>query len=165
MRKKKASSSGNKYHRFCSSRINQSLLASDRTSLQCQWIDFCSDALLVSFERRLCPSVLYHLNFCLDYLSISIGIFFVFLKTFLVNTCPFYGATDTPVCDFWWCLLWVSKPESAALFALGRGVRDVCSLNWNSCTTFNDRFTENNLDSKSKGSSLYFILSKVFVLQ
>ena len=21
------------------------------------------------------------------------------------------GATDTPVSDFWWCLLWVSKPE------------------------------------------------------
>ena len=21
------------------------------------------------------------------------------------------GATDTPVLDFWWCLLWVSKPE------------------------------------------------------
>ena len=24
---------------------------------------------------------------------------------------PFCGATDTPVSDFWWCLLWVSKPE------------------------------------------------------
>ena len=24
---------------------------------------------------------------------------------------PFCGATDTPVLDFWWCLLWVSKPE------------------------------------------------------
>ena len=24
---------------------------------------------------------------------------------------PFYGATDTPILDFWWCLLWVSKPE------------------------------------------------------
>ena len=23
----------------------------------------------------------------------------------------FCGATDTPVSDFWWCLLWVSKPE------------------------------------------------------
>ena len=24
---------------------------------------------------------------------------------------PFCGATDTPVSDFWWRLLWVSKPE------------------------------------------------------
>ena len=24
---------------------------------------------------------------------------------------PFCRATDTPVSDFWWCLLWVSKPE------------------------------------------------------
>ena len=35
---------------------------------------------------------------------------------------PFCGATDTPVLDFWWCLLWVSKPEWAALFALDGGV-------------------------------------------
>ena len=28
---------------------------------------------------------------------------------------PFCGATDTPVLDFWWHLLWVSKPEWAAL--------------------------------------------------
>ena len=24
---------------------------------------------------------------------------------------PFCGATDTPILDFWWHLLWVSKPE------------------------------------------------------
>ena len=24
---------------------------------------------------------------------------------------PFCGATDTPILNFWWCLLWVSKPE------------------------------------------------------
>ena len=33
----------------------------------------------------------------------------------------FCGATDTLVFDFWWRLLWGSKPEWAALFALGRG--------------------------------------------
>ena len=32
-----------------------------------------------------------------------------FLK-FLADTCPFLGATSTPVLDFWWHL-WVSKPE------------------------------------------------------
>ena len=32
----------------------------------------------------------------------------------------FYGATDTPILDFWWCLLSLSQPELAALFARGR---------------------------------------------
>ena len=40
---------------------------------------------------------------------------------------PFCGTTDIPVLDFWWCLLWVSKPEWAALFAHGRGVHVTCS--------------------------------------
>ena len=31
-----------------------------------------------------------------------------------------------PFLDFWWRLLWVSKPGWAALFALGRGVCDIC---------------------------------------
>ena len=31
---------------------------------------------------------------------------------------PFCGATDTPVLNFGWCLLWVSKPEWATLFEL-----------------------------------------------
>ena len=47
----------------------------------------------------------------------------------------FYGVTDTPVLDFWWCLLWVSKPECAALFALGGGVCDVHSLKFTSGAT------------------------------
>ena len=34
-----------------------------------------------------------------------------------------FGATDTPVLDFWEHLLWVSKPEWATLFTLGGGVR------------------------------------------
>ena len=33
-----------------------------------------------------------------------------FLKNF-VGHMSIFGATDTPVSDFWWCLLWVSKPE------------------------------------------------------
>ena len=36
---------------------------------------------------------------------------------------PFCEDTDTPVLDFWWRLLWVSKPVGSALFALGRGVQ------------------------------------------
>ena len=45
---------------------------------------------------------------------------FLFKK--LEDISPFCGATDTPVLDFWWNLLWVSKPEEAALFTLGRGI-------------------------------------------
>ena len=38
-----------------------------------------------------------------------------------------FGATDTPVSDFWWLFIWVSKPEWAALFAFGRDICDICS--------------------------------------
>ena len=47
----------------------------------------------------------------------------------------FYGATDTPVLDFWWRLLWVSKPKWAALFVLGRGVYVTYSLRLTSGAT------------------------------
>ena len=40
----------------------------------------------------------------------------------------FCGSTDTPVLDFRWHLLSVSKPEWATLFPLGRGTCDVHSL-------------------------------------
>ena len=46
----------------------------------------------------------------------------------------FYEAIDTSVLDFWWRLLWVSKPEWAVLFTLGRGMRISTispSLLWN----------------------------------
>ena len=47
---------------------------------------------------------------------------------------PFCGPTDTPVLDFWWHL-WISKPEWAALFALGRGVCITHSLRFTSGVT------------------------------
>ena len=46
------------------------------------------------------------------------------------------GATDTPVLDFWWRFLWVSKTQWAALFTLGRDICDVHSLvhlRYNTC--------------------------------
>ena len=46
-----------------------------------------------------------------------------------------FGATDTPVSAFWWRLLWVSKPEWAALFELCRGVHDIRSLRFTSGVT------------------------------
>ena len=36
---------------------------------------------------------------------------FFFLNKLLEDMSPFCGATDTPILDFWWRLLWVSKPE------------------------------------------------------
>ena len=36
---------------------------------------------------------------------------FFFLLLFFEDTCPFCGATYTPVLDFWWHLPWVSKPR------------------------------------------------------
>ena len=44
-----------------------------------------------------------------------------FITKFLEDIGSFCGATDTPVLDFWWRLLWVSKPERAALFTLDGG--------------------------------------------
>ena len=40
----------------------------------------------------------------------------------LEDISPFCGAIDTPVWDLWWQFLWISKPEWAALFALGGGI-------------------------------------------
>ena len=44
-------------------------------------------------------------------------------------------ATDTPVLDFWWHLLWVSKPEWAVLLALGKGVHVIYSPRFTSGMT------------------------------
>ena len=54
-----------------------------------------------------------------------------FFKKFWEDLSPFCGATDTPIVDVWLHLLWVSKLEWAALFALGQGV----------CFTNSQRFT------------------------
>ena len=47
-----------------------------------------------------------------------------FLKK-IVGHMSIFGATGTSASDFWWCLLWVSKPEWAALFVLDRGVHEI----------------------------------------
>ena len=51
-----------------------------------------------------------------------------FKKNILEDMSSFCGATDTPVLDFWWRLLWVSKPEWVALFMLGGGIGVTHSL-------------------------------------
>ena len=37
---------------------------------------------------------------------------------FAGHTCPFWGATGTPVLDFWWHFLWVLKPEWVLPYSL-----------------------------------------------
>ena len=65
-----------------------------------------------------------------------------FIETFFYNTLynisPFCGATDIPVLDFWWCLLWISKPEWVALFILGRGICFTHTLRFTSGATPTD---------------------------
>ena len=40
-----------------------------------------------------------------------------------------------PSLDFWWHLLWISKPEWAALFTLGGGTHITCSPRYTSSAT------------------------------
>ena len=56
-------------------------------------------------------------------------------KTRLGDTSNFCGDTDTLVLDFWWYILWLSKPEFAALFALGGDERVTRSLRFTSDAT------------------------------
>ena len=58
----------------------------------------------------------------------------IILKYFWWTHVLLWG-TDTPVLDFWWLLLCVSKPEWPALFALGRGIYDVHFLRFTSGVT------------------------------
>ena len=51
-----------------------------------------------------------------------------FFKKFLEDISPFCGTTYIPVLDSWWCLLWVSKPEWAAIFRLGWGTHVIHSM-------------------------------------
>ena len=66
-----------------------------------------------------------------------------FLKTnFWEHTCKsFCGATDTPVLDIWWCLLWPSKPEWVALLKFGAGICVTHPLRFTSVATPADLLT------------------------
>ena len=64
--------------------------------------------------------------------------FFLFIVFFLKifgGHMSFYGATDTPVLDFWWRLFNGSKPEWATLFTLGGGIPLTRSLRFTSGAT------------------------------
>ena len=66
----------------------------------------------------LFPAIVWNLCESCDFIKFF---FFFFLNNFGGHIhMSYFGATDTPVLDFWWRLLWVSKAERAALFALQR---------------------------------------------
>ena len=67
-----------------------------------------------------------------------------FLKKNLEDISPFCGATDTPVLDFWLCLLWVSKLEWAALFTHDGGTCVTSSLRFTSGVTPADLLAASN---------------------
>ena len=67
-------------------------------------------------------------HICLCYILWRNNIFFLSFKVFC-------GASDTPVLDFWWHLLWVSQPEWAAFFMLGRGIHFTWSLRFTAGVT------------------------------
>ena len=59
------------------------------------------------------------INICADsaFNNANLMVFFVFFKVFGGHM-SFFGATGTPVLDFWWRLLWVSKPEWVLPYSL-----------------------------------------------
>ena len=65
------------------------------------------------FHYLLHSSLFWPLCWPVTYLFVK----YSFFEKKLEDISPFNGATNTPVLDFWWHLLWVSKPEWTALFA------------------------------------------------
>ena len=103
------------------------------------WTCLCPSCLLAF----LLPSYLFmpltHHLFILYFMSISwstctltiVNISIIFLE----DISPFHGATYAPVLNFWWCLLWVLKPELAAIYMLGGGICVIHSLRFTSTVT------------------------------
>ena len=63
--------------------------------------------------------------------------FYIF-KSFWRTHMSFFGATGTPVLDFWWHLLWVSKPEWVLPYSHCGGECNVHSLRSTSGATHAD---------------------------
>ena len=63
-----------------------------------------------------------YLGIVSDYHCTHINHIFFFLIFFVGHIyMSYFGATDTPVLDFWLCLLWVSKPEWVLPYLYHRG--------------------------------------------
>ena len=71
-------------------------------------------------------------------------------------------ATNTPVLYFCWYILWISKPESAALFVLGRGICDIFfPENHIWCNTFAGVYGQHNSRSLSEHAETPNFLFKI----
>ena len=57
----------------------------------------------------------FYLCLCLSHVFKIESWFVLFFKKNFGGQMSFYGAIDTPVLDFWWCLLWVSKVRVGSL--------------------------------------------------
>ena len=68
------------------------------------------DIIFLYLHENLCFQLFDLRYFSLKYQSMSSQYMFFFFN-FFVGHMSICGATDTPVLDFWWRLLWVSKPE------------------------------------------------------
>ena len=84
--------------------------------------------------------LLYEFYFLSLFVPICLSFFtpmscFIFKKFFFEDTCPFIGLLIPLFLDFWWYLLWVSKPEWAALFMLVGGVYIMYSQRFTSGAT------------------------------
>ena len=88
--------------------------------------------LLTSFFFQ--PLLFCHFRYIMKFsgcTKVVLNFFFFFLKVFGGHM-SFFGATGTPVLDFWWRLLWVSKPEWVLL------IRYFCG---GECNVHSPRFT------------------------
>ena len=78
----------------------------------------CPSCLLAAFiPAYALSSSFVHFTFYVNIL-INLHIVINILIFFWEDIIPFCGATYTPVLNFWWYLLWVLKPEWAAIFML-----------------------------------------------
>ena len=61
-----------------------------------------------NWNKIMCPCIHYHIR------RGGAIVLFCFSQTHM----SFFGATGTPVLDFWWCILWVLKPEWVLPYSL-----------------------------------------------
>ena len=85
---------------------------------------FYRKELVMLTEKWICKVKNYKQIFLMSLLTFWYNSYYFFFKKVFGGHIhiSFFGATGTPVLNFWWRLLWVSKPEWVlALFAFCRG--------------------------------------------
>ena len=98
---------------------HQELQTRDQWLNACLYFRWCAKLfqLLIPNLDTLTLLILIALSECAPYQNLQAFFFVLFFKwtfvhfLFFVAHMSYFGATGTPVLDFWWRLLWVSKPE------------------------------------------------------